>query len=141
MKEPNPNAFIGWAQRPTDAELATALGAAKAAWDRLISDLAALAADVEEWKCYSAKSGWSLRLKHGKRTIIYLAPCAGCIRVAFILGDKAVAAARQGKPSKRLLQLLDGAEKYPEGNGIRLEIRRPSELAVVRRLAEIKLAN
>jgi hypothetical protein len=35
----SPNAFIGKAKKPTDAELATALGPAKAVWDQLLAEL------------------------------------------------------------------------------------------------------
>ena len=50
------------------------------------------------------KSGWSLRLKVKKRNIVYLAPCNGCFRVAFIFGDRAVAAARQSDLSEKHTQ-------------------------------------
>ena len=44
---------------------------------------------------HSPKYGRSLRLKFKKRTIVHLCPCDGSFRVAFILGDRAVKAARQ----------------------------------------------
>jgi len=142
MSELTPNAFIGYAAKPTDEELAAALGAVKTVWDRIIVELASRhGADVQEWKCYSAKSGWSLRLKRGKRTILYLAPCAGSFHVLFILGDKAVAAARQSDLSKRALRLLDEAERYPEGTGVRMEVRGTVEVATILKLAAIKAAN
>ena len=40
-------------------------------WNEL---LAALALPIQEWNSYSPKAGWSLKLKLGKRTIVYLAP-------------------------------------------------------------------
>jgi hypothetical protein len=142
MTELTPNAFIGWPKQPTDAELAAALGATKAIWDRLIAELAAEhAVDVRDWNCYSAKAGWSLRLKRGKRAIVYLAPCSGCFRAAFVLGDKAVEAARRGKLSKRLIQMLDQAERYPEGTAIRIEVRSPRDIAAIKKLAILKLEN
>jgi hypothetical protein len=137
-----PNAFIGKSECPADAELGRALGSAKPVWDRLIADLAAHhdVAD-QEWKCYSAKLGWSLRLKRGKRTILWMAPCEGCFRVVFILGDKAVEEARQSRLSARVIELIDQAERYPEGTGIRLHIKAPKDIPTVTKLAEIKLRN
>src|ERR1035441_8539235 len=86
-----PNAFIGRAGKPTEADLAEALGPLKPVWDELLADLAAEhGVTVQEWTSYSAKAGWSLRLKRGKRTIVWMAPCEGCFRVAFVLGDKAL---------------------------------------------------
>jgi hypothetical protein len=95
----------------------------------------------QEWKSYSPKAGWSVRLKVKKRNIIYLSPCSGCFRVAFIFGDKAVAAARQADLSKSTLKLLNEALRYPEGTGLRPTVKSPKDLAAIRKLALIKLAN
>ena len=137
-----PNAFIGRTTCPTEVELQSALGPAKTVWDRLIADLAAEhEVKNQEWKCYSVKAGWSLRLLRGKRTIVWLSPCQGCVRVAFVLGDRAVEAARESGLPARVLRLIDEAEKYPEGTGVRLEIKTLRDLAAVKKLAMIKLAN
>ena len=142
MSEPPENAFIGWTSAPTEAELARALGAAKPLWDRIVSDLAVeCGADVREWNSYSPKSGWALRLKLRKRVIVYLAPCTGCFRAAFTLSDRAIAAARAAKPGNRLQRLLDAGQRYPEGTAVRLEIHRASGLALVKKLAAIKVAS
>ena len=137
-----PNAFIGRTGRPSDADLDKALGQTKAVWDGLI---AGLAADhdiaVQEWKCYSVKAGWSLRLKRGKRTILWLGPCAGCFRVMFILGDRALEAARQSGLSAKALRVLDQAEKYPEGTGVRLLIKGQGDIPTVKKLVVAKLEN
>jgi uncharacterized protein DUF3788 len=134
----SPNAFIGSAQPPTDDELSVQLGAARALWDEL---LALLALPVQEWHSYSPKAGWSLKLKLGKRTIVYLAPCRGRFRVAFVLGVKAVEAARQAKLPKAVIKIIDEAPRYPEGTGVRLEIKARKDLAAVKKLADVKLAN
>ena len=102
---------------------------------------AQLGVPVQEWNSYSVKAGWSLRLKRAKRTIVWMSPCEGCFRVMFILGDKAVAAARQSGLPARVLRLIDEADKYPEGTGIRLLIKTPRDLPSVKKLAAIKLAN
>jgi len=137
-----PNAFIGRTERPTDADLAKALGLLKPVWDGLLADLAARhGVTVQEWTSYSLKAGWSLRLKRGKRTIVWMAPCEGCFRVAFILGDKALLAARQSGLSARALRALDEAERYPEGTGVRLLIKRPADIPTVKKLAVVKLEN
>lgn len=134
------NAFIGAIVPPTDDELATALGPAKPAWDALIAGLTADGIiDVQEWKSYSRKAGWSLRLARHKRTIVWLAPCERRVRIAFIFGDKALAAVRRSDLPGRILALFDSAEKYPEGTGIRLHITSAKDLPAIRKLARIKL--
>jgi hypothetical protein len=138
----SPNAFIGKTEMPSNDDLGRALGSAKPVWDQLISDLAAQSeVTTQEWRCYSPKSGWALRLKRGKRTIVWLAPREGRFEVTFILGDKAVLAARQGGLSARIIGLIDQAEKYPEGTGVRLELTGRKDLPTVMKLAAIKLKN
>lgn len=73
-----PNAFIGRARRPSDADVAAALGAAKPVWDSIVVDMAReLGLSDSEWKTYGVKHGWALRLRKGKRNIAHLAPCHG----------------------------------------------------------------
>ena len=137
-----PNAFIGRKETPTYADLARALDSTKPLWDTLTANLAAQhGVDIQEWKCYSPKAGWSLRLKRGKRTILWMAPCPGHFRVMFILGDKAVQAAHQAGLSASVLRTIDEAEKYPEGTGIRLCIKSPKDIPTVMKLAVVKLKN
>ena len=136
------NAFIDHAAQPTPEELAAALGPTATIWNKLVGRLAVeYGLNVQEWNSYSLKAGWSMRLKLKKRNILYMAPCRGCFRVAFVLGDKAVQAARQLKLPQSILKVIDEAPRYPEGTGIRLLVKRRSDLAAIQKLAAIKLAN
>ncbi len=142
MTEQPENAFIGRTEAPDEAALAAALGPAKPVWDGLIAEMAEHEVTVPEWKSYRPKYGWSMRLARKKRTILWLAPCAGgCFQVMFILGEKAMKAARECGLSASARKILEEAPKYPEGTGIRLLIRGPKDLATVRKLAVVKLAN
>ncbi len=137
-----PNAFLGRKEEPSEMELAEELGPPlKALWDQL---LAILERDhvlvLREWHSYSPKAGWSLRLKRGKRNILYLIPWRGAFAVAFVFGDKAIAAMREARFPKKILDLIDGATRYAEGTGIRLDITQPRDLAMVSKLTAIKLA-
>ena len=96
---------------------------------------------LEEWKCPSPKYGWSLRLKLKKRTIVHLSRCDGCSRVAFILGDCAVKAARQSDLPKPVLKVIHDAPHYAAGSGVRLEVKKPADLGAIRKPALLKLAN
>src|SRR5688500_3702738 len=117
------NAFLGRTAPPSDSDLGKALGRAKPLWDQLVAELAS-DHDVatREWKSYSAKHGWSLRLKRGKRTIVWLVPYAGCFQILFIFGEKALTAIRQTAVPERVLRMLDEAPEYPEGTGLRFQI-------------------
>ncbi len=136
-----PNAFIAKVAQPTPTEVHDALGASAETWKLLVNWLAEQGVAEQEWQSISPKYGWSLRLKLKKRTIVYLGPCVGCFRVAFVLGDRAVAAAGQSGLPKSVLKLLDEATRYAEGTGVRLIVRGAKDLPAIRKLAAIKLAN
>jgi hypothetical protein len=135
------NAFIGKAKAPTGAEVDAALGATVALWKQLVDWMAEQGAGESEWNSSGAKYGWALRLKVKKRNIVYLAPCEGCFRVAFVLGEKAVAAARKSDLAKSTLKIIDEAPRYAEGTGVRLMVKAAKDLAAIKKLALIKMAN
>jgi hypothetical protein len=136
------NAFVGHATKPTPEELSAALGPTNRIWNQLVEAMAEeYGINVQEWTSYSPKYGWSLRLKLKKRNILYMAPCKGCFRVAFILGDKAMKAVKQIKLPQPVTTAIENATRYPEGTGVRLLVKRMSDLASIQKLAAVKLAN
>jgi hypothetical protein len=135
-----PNAFIGQNRKPTEKQLAEALGPAGAAWDGALESIGKGNGLTPEWKSYSIKTGWSLRLKRKERNIVYLSPWRGGFQVLFIFGDKAMAAVRSAKWPQRVRKILNEAPRYPEGTGVRLEIKKPKDIEPVKQLAAIKLA-
>jgi hypothetical protein len=56
---------------PTDAEVRRLLGPAVAAWDALLDPARKR---TWEWKRYSRKDPWSVRVNEGKRTVLWLVP-------------------------------------------------------------------
>jgi hypothetical protein len=95
----------------------------------------------QEWSSYSPKAGWALKLKLKDRTILYLAPCNGCFRASFVLGNKAVQSAKKSDLPEPILKLISESEKYAEGTGIRLDVKTVKDFSVILKLAEIKLKN
>jgi hypothetical protein len=137
-----PNAFIGKPTKPTAEELSAALGPTTTLWHQLVDSLTKEHAGLEqEWHSLKPKYGWTLLLKLKKRRIVYLGPCPGHFRVAFVLGDKAVAAARESSLPKPVLKLLYEAPHYAEGTGLRLLVKTAKDLPAIQKLAQIKLAN
>lgn len=137
-----PNAFVGYTNKPSSKEVAEALGPNSEFWEQIVTWLATEKGVAEqEWMSGSPKYGWSLRLKTHGRTIIYLAPCAGCFRASFVLGDRAVAAAHQGSLPKSVIKAIDEAPRFSEGTGVRLMVKGQKDVPGVRKLAAIKLAN
>ncbi len=138
-----PNAFIGATQPPTEQQVAMVLGKTEPLWAGLIAalDTEEFGIHDREWNSYSAKAGWSLKLKHGKRTILYLGPLKGSFRVAFVLGKKAVTAALANDLPHRIKQLIKDAPVYPEGTGVRFEVKSQQQVAAAIKLARFKLEN
>jgi hypothetical protein len=95
----------------------------------------------QEWKSSATKYGWSLRIKLKKRTIVYLGPSEGCFRVAFVLGDRAVEAARQSDLPAEIKDAIVAAPHYAEGTGLVLFVRHASDLIPIRQLVHLKMAN
>jgi len=138
-----PNVFVGWKKAPTEAEVASAIGAAKPLWDQLIASLQSDEFKVRdgEWNCPAAKYGWSLRLKRAGRNIIYMAPISGAFRVAFVLGKKAVAAAMASDLPDAVKRVITDAPVYPEGTGVRFEVRSSKDVLSAVTLARFKVEN
>ena len=136
------NAFAGQAERPTEKQLATALGTADVLWKNLITDLKCdLNLDAEEWNSYSINAGWSLRLQLKKRNIVYLAPSTGTFLASFALGDKAIAEARRRELPAGVHKIIDQAKRYAEGTAVRVEVHTAQDANVVKTLAKIKIEN
>lgn len=136
------NAFIAKSKQPAERELSVELGAAKTMWDALLSALSQEHGLTEkEWHSYSPKAGWSLRLKHKKRNIVYLSPGHGQFLASFALGDKAMETARQTDFPRPVVQIIKNAKRYAEGTAIRIEVRTVADIAIVEKLTAIKLAN
>lgn len=137
------NAFIGKETRPTDTEIASVLGPTAGLWKDFVQWMADQEGVAEqEWKGIIAKKyGWSLRLKKKKRNIVYLGPGEGCFMASFVLSDKALTAAKEAKLPKAVAEVIATAPRYPEGNGVRLLVKRTADLRPIQVIAAIKLAN
>ena len=137
------NAFLGSPKQPSEVEVTAALGPTAKLWNEFIEWMAKDEGVAgQEWKGICAnKYGWSLRLKQKSRNIVYLGPCRGAFRVAFALGDKAVAAARQSDLPQGIIKIINEARRYAEGTGVRIEIKKPKDIEIAKKLVAIKLAH
>jgi hypothetical protein len=136
------SAFDDKSRLPHDDELAAMLGSTFVLWNRLKRLIASRFAPLSaEWGFSSKKTGWGLRLKMEKRTILYMTPCEGYFLASFALGEKAVKAAHESDLPASILEVIDSAKKYAEGRGVRLEVRSAENVRNVEKLAVIKMAN
>ena len=127
---------------PTAAALARALGATLPLWDELVAHLEATYAPVTpEWKMARTSPLGFLRLIRKERTILYLLPRDGHFLTAFVFGEKATATVRASDVPAAVITELNAARVYAEGCGIRLETRTSRDVATMKKLAAIKMAN
>lgn len=138
----NTNVFAGQAKQPTEKQLAAALGDCCELWQQLVADLQSEAGiNTAEWNTSSVKLGWSLRLQAKKRNIVYLGPREGWFLASFILGDKAIAAAKKSDLGSSVSRIIAESKRYPEGTAVRIEVHSESDLEVVKKVAKIKIEN
>jgi hypothetical protein len=135
------NAFAGSDTQPSDGDLSSALGSKRALWDELLEKLSALGIDGREWSSYSRKSGWALKVLRKQRVIVYLNPMHGGFRASFALGDRAVEQALASKFPLRVLKVIREARRYAEGTAVRLEVNSHADVAIIVKLAMIKMEN
>jgi Protein of unknown function (DUF3788) len=129
---------------PSDETLRATLAGTAGMWKELIARLAEHFPPVDVvWGFTSKKIGWSARINHGKRTIVYLLPADGWFQVSLALGEKAAAAARASELRDAILPLIEAAPKYAEGRGIRFEIHPGDDdkVVIAETLALLKMAH
>lgn len=136
------SAFDDKNQEPTDEQVASVLEDASVLWIELKQQVGAHFDPLsEDWGFSGQKWGWSLRLKHKKRAVLYMTPSTGFFHVGFAFGQKAVDAAQESDLPLPIIELVDSAQKYAEGRAVRLEVRTDVDVEHIVALATIKMAN
>jgi hypothetical protein len=127
---------------PAKREIAETLGKAAVLWDRLHADLSAEYGPLAEKWTFSKKTNrWSLQLRQKKRTILYMIAGQGVLIVAFALGEKACAVAQSSGLPAPVLEVIEKAQRFPEGRGVWLEVRFKKDLESIKKLAAVKMAH
>jgi hypothetical protein len=135
------SAFDDKSKQPQEADLQAMLGSVYPHWNELKKLIAEKYAPVAiEWGFASKSTGWGLRLKRDNRAILYMTPCRGYFLASFALGEKAVKAAQASDLPVSVLTVIDGAKKYAEGRGVRLEVRNAEDVRYIEKLAVFKMA-
>ncbi|NUM64294.1 DUF3788 domain-containing protein [candidate division KSB1 bacterium] len=136
------NVFMDKSIQPDGNRLARVLGENATFWEALKQHIMQKHGDfTEEWKFYNAKSGWTLKVLLKKRNLFFFTPLQGLFRLAFVFGDKAVAAVEKSDLPEALKNELRKARKYAEGRGIRIEVKSPKDVEHVKKLIDIKISN
>ncbi len=136
-----PSVFLDRDSPPSVAAIAKTLGKAASSWEALRANLEeAYAPLAEKWSYSGKKYGWSLQLRQGKKTVLYLVPGEGSFLASMALSEKACAAsARRGLPGA-LLELIREAPVFPEGRAVRIEVKNKRGVESALLLAALRMS-
>lgn len=124
---------------PNDEMLRGALQDSGTLWDSLKNHIISAYKSVsEEWKFYSRSAGWTLVVKSGKRTLLYLVPLNNCFKVNFVFGEKAVGMAQKADLPEQIVSLVLEAKPHMEGRSFMVDVKTAADVAVVAKLLDIK---
>lgn len=134
--------FIDKTTKPDNQMLAEVLGTSYNLWEKIKSSINNNYCKLdEEWKYYGQKIGWTLKLLYKKRNLFFLTPYEKYFQIAFVFGDKAVAVIEQSDIPPTIIDEIKNARKYVEGRGLRIAVKKQSDIRVVLKLTEIKIMN
>ena len=136
-----PSIFLDKQEAPTARALSATLGKAKTWWDAIREHVASQYGPVlEAWGYAGKQYGWSLGLKQKKRSILYLIPGDGGFVCSLAFSEKAVAEARSRSLPANVMKMIDEAKRFSEGRAVRLDIKSNQEIAIVKKLVDIKMS-
>ncbi|MCX5971045.1 MAG: DUF3788 family protein [Coprothermobacterota bacterium] len=124
---------------PSKEDLASELGAAEDIWNAIIALVTKKFGSIDqEWKPSKASFGQICLLRHKKRTLLYLTPDKEMVRVAIVLGERAVVLVLASELPEGIKTLIREARPYAEGRGIRFPVSSAADMLVVSDLVVIK---
>ena len=124
---------------PTDSELRAVLGSADVWWSGIVRVVEDAASPLDaEWKPSKTEFGRICLLQHKKRTLLYLTPEKGKVRVAIVLGERAYGLALASSLPAAIKKMFSEARPYAEGRGIRFAVSSSSDVSTVKKLVGIK---
>jgi hypothetical protein len=137
-----PGVFTDKTIVPNDAAVEAAIGSGQGTWAALRAALAAAFDPMAEaWSFSGKRYGWSLRLSHRDRPIVYLTPLRDGFRANLAIPERAMAAAVAADLSPAVHAAIAVAPTYPEGRAVRLRVTSDEDVASVVALARIRMAN
>jgi len=136
------NPFTDKNIKPDERLLAKILGETYKLWDDLRNHLTESYGNlIEDWKFYSPKYGWTLKILKKKRNLFFFTPIPNAFRVSFVFGDKAVSHVEATNLPEKIKIAIRSARKYTEGRGISIEVNSASEIDQIKKLVEVKLSH
>ena len=117
--------FVEKDKQPTGKSLAEALGGSYESFVELVRLTDSL---IQDWKFYSPKYGWSLKVFQKKKVLFYLTPNAGQFSYGMALRESERDLILGSNISDELKVVLADEKKVMEGYPLRLEVQNNQQL-------------
>jgi hypothetical protein len=121
---------------PSEQDLRRCLGRTYSLFDRVAHPTPTASG---EWRCYQRDAPLVWKVLEGKHTLYYVRPARGGVLVSLLLTRRACEAAQERHLPARVRRAIAGAQTFPEGRAVRLELHRLSEAADVWALLALKV--
>ncbi len=92
----------------------------------------------KEWKFYSKKAGWTLRISSEKRNLTFISPNDGYFIVTVNMGVKVSEIALDLNISNNTKNLIKQAKAYREGISILIKMRNEEDLGDIKNILNLR---
>jgi len=124
---------------PNDEDLEDVLKSSLDTYNKLISYLENNYGQLtNEWKFYSKKAGWTLRISNKKRNLLFLSPNEDYFLVTLNMGVKVSKMVLDSDVSDNTNELIKEAKVYAEGISILVEVRNEEDLEDIKTILNIR---
>ena len=126
---------------PNDLQLNETLGKSFDLWVELKNVVKnEIGVVSEEWKFYSAKSGWTMKLIYKKKNLFFFSPYKNYFLISFVFGKKGEEQVLNSGVDERIKTDLSNAVKYVEGKGVAIEVRTKKNIKDILEMVKIKIS-
>ena len=117
-----PTVFMERDHQPTPEEIAEALGASAALWNRLTTFVADAYGIEPTFVPPSRNYGWDVKYRKGGKTLVSLTPDEGGFTALVVLGEKEAEAARELDLGTHLRKVFDEARQLRDGRWLFIKV-------------------
>jgi hypothetical protein len=130
--------FTDKTQPPTSQQILTAVGARRAAWEKLIQFIRDRYAAQEDWSFYGRNYGWALRFRKSGKALISLYPAQNGFAVQVVLGEPEVQTALGMKIGQHIRSIVEAATPFAEGRWLFIPVKSAQDIRDVQQLLTLK---
>ena len=133
-----PTAFMDRQHRPTEREIADALGHVAPLWERLIAFVSDAYGIEPTFVPPGRTYGWEVKYRKGGKTLVALTPDEGRFTVLVVLGEKEAAVAREVDLGPHVTRVFDEAKQLRDGRWLFVPVESVRDVADVEALLAVK---